>query len=1063
MATTAAELLIVIRTALEGAQNLDEARARVGAIERSLTQTDQAGRRASSALSALGDAAILAVLAKLTQEIFQAVAGAEAMQNALEQLTGSQELAAQEMEYIARTANRLGVSVSEAVKSYVSLSAATKGTALEGQNTRAIFEAVSGAMATLGKSSADTGLAIRAIAQIASKGTVSMEELRGQLGEALPGAMQAASRAMGVTTEELIKMVSNGEVLATDLLPKLATELNRSFGTEAPDTLNAGLARLLNQVTLTLTKFGETGAIDAFNAAFAALGTTANAVGVVLSGVQESFELVGKIIGTEIGGIVGVLSGLPDIVAREQRKSLDRSAKDIEKFTSVFTEEVEQAGQRTAAAFVPAVSETTRLIKAIEGLQGAGKNASEDLKGLAKILTEELGPQGLTSVEGVLRLSDALDFAGKKAEALQDASGLLIQSLNAADLGAFADSLKSAYEGGQVPLERYLALQQQVVVGYALLAQTAAEAAGKQLQADQQRAESAAKISVIEAQLAGKTAEVRRLEAQATADAISRSRALAQQKQDELTQAQAALAALEASLPVQAERTKEEEKQVRGLEAKVVALQKATAAAQLDTAEAKLAADQQAKNTSGIKDLASAYAKLAELRELLASGAITAQQYAQALTVTNAAIDQLTNASRASVQATQARTAAEQAAAEAADKGALEIRALANAEQDLAKQKELEALATEKAAQEDEEFLGGLRSLSAAIAQYIADVGALALSQAKAAGAADVSTQAFDQFYRSVLSGKNAAQVVGNFSDLFTNIKESAEQARDTAIEQGQTFTALFSKIQSGESTLAELDRSLRIIAASGVAVNDAGRGIVNGLGLIERSRLDGLISQINSAKAAMDSLRRSTEDAIFAQEQRLRQLAGNDLAAKEAEFARAEAELRKQIAAQKDADLRKDLQRQLDLTRKANELELDQLRESIAERKRIEREADAERKARQAERDSERQQTQQDQTPDADQPLPARPTPEPPTPRPQRQTPTADEPDTENRAQRELQAARELAALREQERRKDIEHVKTLRALGQLEIKVGYGDTDLPALTRKITALQRERQALGT
>jgi len=42
---------------------------------------------------------------------------------------------------------------------------------------------------------------------MASKGVVSMEELRGQLGEALPGALQAAASGMGVTTVDLIKLV----------------------------------------------------------------------------------------------------------------------------------------------------------------------------------------------------------------------------------------------------------------------------------------------------------------------------------------------------------------------------------------------------------------------------------------------------------------------------------------------------------------------------------------------------------------------------------------------------------------------------------------------------------------------------------------------------------------------------------------------------------------------------------------------------------------------------------------------------------------------------------------
>jgi hypothetical protein len=85
-----------------------------------------------------------------------------------------------------------------------------------------------------------------------SKGTVSAEELRGQLGERLPGAFNLAAKAMGVTTAELGKMLENGEIMAGDLLPKLALELNKTFGdkiTGNVDSLQASTNRLSNTFT----------------------------------------------------------------------------------------------------------------------------------------------------------------------------------------------------------------------------------------------------------------------------------------------------------------------------------------------------------------------------------------------------------------------------------------------------------------------------------------------------------------------------------------------------------------------------------------------------------------------------------------------------------------------------------------------------------------------------------------------------------------------------------------------------------------------------------------------
>jgi hypothetical protein len=77
-----------------------------------------------------------------------------------------------------------------------------------------------------------------------SKGNVQAEELRGQLGERLPGAFQIAARAMGKTTQELNKMLDNGEVLASELLPALAREIRQTFGSGVPDAVDSAQAAL---------------------------------------------------------------------------------------------------------------------------------------------------------------------------------------------------------------------------------------------------------------------------------------------------------------------------------------------------------------------------------------------------------------------------------------------------------------------------------------------------------------------------------------------------------------------------------------------------------------------------------------------------------------------------------------------------------------------------------------------------------------------------------------------------------------------------------------------------
>ncbi|KKL83239.1 hypothetical protein LCGC14_1976740, partial [marine sediment metagenome] len=154
-------------------------------------------------------------------------------QNTMEAATGSVEKAAQELDFLARQSQALGLDLKVVAGQFAQLSASAKQTSLEGLGVRQIFTAVSKASLVLGLSADQTQGAFRALVQIMSKGTVQSEELRGQLGERIPGAFRIAARAMGVTTRELGKMLEQGEVLSDEFLPKFALELEKAFGPQA--------------------------------------------------------------------------------------------------------------------------------------------------------------------------------------------------------------------------------------------------------------------------------------------------------------------------------------------------------------------------------------------------------------------------------------------------------------------------------------------------------------------------------------------------------------------------------------------------------------------------------------------------------------------------------------------------------------------------------------------------------------------------------------------------------------------------------------------------------------
>tara|TARA_R110000796_G_scaffold55294_2_gene128851 strand:- start:4598 stop:6304 length:1707 start_codon:yes stop_codon:yes gene_type:complete len=154
----------------------------------------------------------------------------EALQNAVIFASGSLEEGTANMEYLRQRSQLLGTDLLSSAEGFKTLSGAMIGSKLQGQATRDIFDSVQVAASVMGLSAENTKGTLLAFGQIMGKGKVQAEELRGQIGERIPGAFKLAADAMGVTTAELDKMMEQGELLAEDFLPKFADQLKKTFG-----------------------------------------------------------------------------------------------------------------------------------------------------------------------------------------------------------------------------------------------------------------------------------------------------------------------------------------------------------------------------------------------------------------------------------------------------------------------------------------------------------------------------------------------------------------------------------------------------------------------------------------------------------------------------------------------------------------------------------------------------------------------------------------------------------------------------------------------------------------
>ncbi|WP_304044163.1 tape measure protein [Desulfovibrio piger] len=159
---------------------------------------------------------------------------------------GSAATARQQLEFVRETSTAMGQEFYSAADAARTFFAAGQGTTLSGQLNE-IYAGFSKAGAALGLSSDDMQGIFLALGQSMSKFKVQAEELRGQIGERLPGAFQVAAKAMGVSTAELDKMMADGELLAEDLLPRMAEVLEQQYGAaaeSAADTVQGAVNRM---------------------------------------------------------------------------------------------------------------------------------------------------------------------------------------------------------------------------------------------------------------------------------------------------------------------------------------------------------------------------------------------------------------------------------------------------------------------------------------------------------------------------------------------------------------------------------------------------------------------------------------------------------------------------------------------------------------------------------------------------------------------------------------------------------------------------------------------------
>ena len=121
---------------------------------------------------ALGWAGLAFAIINGVKATYDAIKVYDTLTKSLEKVTESQTQANSEFGFVIDLSERLGLNLRNTTDDYVKFLASVKGTALEGEKARKIFEGVSKASASMGLSADDTSGTLRALNQIISKGKV---------------------------------------------------------------------------------------------------------------------------------------------------------------------------------------------------------------------------------------------------------------------------------------------------------------------------------------------------------------------------------------------------------------------------------------------------------------------------------------------------------------------------------------------------------------------------------------------------------------------------------------------------------------------------------------------------------------------------------------------------------------------------------------------------------------------------------------------------------------------------------------------------------------------------
>jgi len=161
---------------------------------------------------------------------------------------GDAKAAASDYKFLREEAERLGIVFDDVAPKYANMLIAAKAVGVSAKQTRQLFTDVATSVAAGNLSIDDAEGVFRAVVQVMGKARVQAEELRGQLGDRLPGAVAAFAKANNIALTDLDQHLKKGKGSLDEFL-KFMSDYAAKFGPQmeqVTDRLSASIARAKN-------------------------------------------------------------------------------------------------------------------------------------------------------------------------------------------------------------------------------------------------------------------------------------------------------------------------------------------------------------------------------------------------------------------------------------------------------------------------------------------------------------------------------------------------------------------------------------------------------------------------------------------------------------------------------------------------------------------------------------------------------------------------------------------------------------------------------------------------